>query len=1090
MPHPNPMKKQTWLFAMLSMVFATAATAQPALQTLITGGLNEPYGVAVDSRNNHYLTDSAHNRIVKYDPASGTVTNFAGVAGSAGSNDGLSVFARFFSPQGIVVARGGVVVADSGNHRIRLIADGSVSTLAGGTLGNQDGAGAAARFNGPAGLAADVAGNLYVADLVNNRIRKIDLANNVTTLPGTFRRPEGVTIDNATGTIYVADTGTHSIRAIAPNGTVTLLAGSGSQFISGRRDDLIATNALFSSPRGLLWVGGKVGLLVSDTGNGLVRRVYFNAALNTYSVETYLNQTLTAPIGLAVDNIGNFPVVDLGSHRLLNIQVTAPQAPVQDPQVGIVILSTNTFGQLRTELVPVVNSTFNNDVAVAILAERGTDTFFTLDPDANFPEDPGSRSTPQPYENGLIDWPFTIVNPAIDGSNVIVRAISTQDGRRSSKIVTARFQFKVANPVINGKNPGNFTLDVATEGAQLWYTTDGSAPVDASPSRLYTPGSRLNIVNGTNDVVFKVRAFKAGYAASAEIEKTFLYADLQNSSIGVTRDFNAGIGSTIVVPIDVKVASGDVLRSLQFRVEVTPVGAALPISSEFRYLHITTNDFVSLPIASSDEPLVSPSYLEGNTRGLAISFIGNTDLFPLPDFGNPDVKDIATVALVAVPIPAGATVGQRYNIGVRFPSATSDARQTPVNLTTFADRQIIITNISYVVGDSAIGRWYNAGDFGNGNLNNNDVNNAFLAAAGIFTPYPFTDVFDAMDAFPEDSAFAVGGDGQIRFLDWNVILDRSLRRSTNNWVRSWAAGGSRVTSSGVLNGLPNRPAEEISNNGPAWAADGSLNAATIENAKAGQGISVPVYANLKQNRSLKGLQFRVIVQPRDGASALTDRVQFIPNPNLPSPISLQGLESRLPLNQTVGAWSLTQNPFASALRNEGNLLGYVSFVVPAGAPEGGSYTIRFTNVDGSPDLRTQYALESLPGSVWVGGKARRAAEAISDEYKAKFFGSVDHRLAAPDADADDDGVSNLEEFKRGTSPTKLRFHDLRREWLADKEAFKLRWFGRKGETYRIERSSDLSRWTPIAENVAGAGDVQEVTDQPGGQAVFYRIRPQ
>ena len=304
--HHLIMKKQTWLVILLTMMFAVAATAQPSLQTLVTTGLAEPYGVAVDSKNIHYVTDSAHNRIAKYDPNSGVLTNFAGVFGESGRNDGPGVFAHFFSPQGIVAARGGLVVVDSGNHLIRFVAlDGTVTTIAGSTFGFKDGAGTAAQFNAPAGVAADAAGNIYVADLVNNRVRKIDLGNNVTTLPGTFARPEAVAIDKASSAIYVADTGNNSIKVIKTDGTVGVVAGSGSHFVAGYKDSLIGTNALFTSPRGLLWVGGKTGLLVSDTGNSLVRRVYYNTNFNTFSVETYVASStlLSAPLGLAVDNI-------------------------------------------------------------------------------------------------------------------------------------------------------------------------------------------------------------------------------------------------------------------------------------------------------------------------------------------------------------------------------------------------------------------------------------------------------------------------------------------------------------------------------------------------------------------------------------------------------------------------------------------------------------------------------------------------------------------------------------------------------------------------------------------------------------------
>ena len=566
------------------------------------------------------------------------------------------------------------------------------------------------------------------------------------------------------------------------------------------------------------------------------------------------------------------------------------------------------------------------------------------------------------------------------------------------------------------------------------------------------------------------------------------------SSIGITRDFAAGIGSTIVVPVDIKLATDDVLRSLQFRVEVTPDNGGSPVSTEFRYLHITTNDFIQLPVVSDVPPLVN-SYTTNSSTGLAISFISNTNLFPIANnnAGNLEVKDISTVALLAVPIPPDAQVGQTYTLSLRYPSGTSDGRQAIVNLTTFSDRKITVTNISYIVGDSATGTWYNAGDFGDGDLNNSDVNNAFLAATGIFTPYPFSDVFDAMDAFPEDSSVAVGGDGQIRFLDWNVISERSLRLSGNNWTRSWANGGVRVTSSGTLRGAPSLPAQSFSNaNGLAWLRDGVVGALTVENVSAGQGLGVPVYAKLGTGRQIKGLQFRAAVVAENGAPAIEQRVQFTPNPALPSPVSLQSFENRLPLNQTVGAWSLTQNAFVSPLQ-ESNLIGYISFKVPNNAKAGHRYSIHFSNVDGAPDLHTQYDFESRPGSVWVGTAALKPAEVISDEWKLHFFGSLDHPLATQDADPDGDSVTNLQEYLAGSQPTKLRLHNLQNDWRSalTHGGFRLRWFAEAGKKYVVERSGNLTSWTQLASDVTGSGDVKELTDtQATAETFFYRVRLQ
>ena len=135
---------------------------------------NYPYGVAVDSSGNVYVADSENSRI-RFITPSGTVTTLAG-NGTSGFLDGVGTYAQFNRPRGVAVdSSGNVYVADTNNHRIRLITpNGTVTTLAGsGSNLYADGVGTNAKFSSPSDVAVDSSGNVYVADQYNFRIRFI-----------------------------------------------------------------------------------------------------------------------------------------------------------------------------------------------------------------------------------------------------------------------------------------------------------------------------------------------------------------------------------------------------------------------------------------------------------------------------------------------------------------------------------------------------------------------------------------------------------------------------------------------------------------------------------------------------------------------------------------------------------------------------------------------------------------------------------------------------------------------------------------------------------------------------------------------------
>lgn len=251
-----------------------------------TATFNAIGGVAVGPDGTLYVADSGNYTIRKISTA-GIVSTLAGVAGSSGDTDGTGSGARLKDPQNLAIdAEGNIYVADGMGNVVRKIvaATGVVTTLAGnGAAGSADGTGVGAQFNDPTGITVDSAGNVYVADYGNDTIRKVTPAGAVTTIAGstgvtgnsggtgtaaTFNGPAGVGADGF-GNVYVADLGDSTIRKVDPTGFVTTVAG-----LAGASENIdgLSNNARFDGP-GDVCVSASGIVYVADSLNSTIRRI-------------------------------------------------------------------------------------------------------------------------------------------------------------------------------------------------------------------------------------------------------------------------------------------------------------------------------------------------------------------------------------------------------------------------------------------------------------------------------------------------------------------------------------------------------------------------------------------------------------------------------------------------------------------------------------------------------------------------------------------------------------------------------------------------------------------------------------------------
>jgi uncharacterized protein (TIGR03437 family) len=475
--------------------------------------INAPLGVAVDAAGNTYIADTANNMVRRVD-SKGAISTYAGTGTAGSSGDGsAATSAQLNGPQGLAVdSAGNLYIADTQNHRVRKVTGGTISTVAGSSTsgaGGDGGAAGSAQLNLPFGVAVDTAGNLYIAEFGNNRVRKVATNGNISTLAGNgvngfsgdggqatgamLNGPQAVAADSQ-GNVYVGDTANNRVRKVASNGVITTVAGSGDAGYSG--DGGAAVNAQVGNPAALA-VDTAGNIYIADASSR-VRKVFLSGIITTiagngtkgYSGDggSASNATLSGPSALAVNAAGSIWVADTFNNAVRLLQFTGGSTAVNAVTNG----ASNLSGPVSPgEVVVIYGSalgpqqltTFQTDASGRVPnAVAGTSVYF--------------NGAPAPVLYASSNQVAAIVPFGI-GNSLAQMYVQNQN------VTSAAFNLSVASQI-----PAVFTLNGSGAGqAAAINNKDGSINGAASPAKvgdyvqLYITGVGQTNPGGSDGVI-------------------------------------------------------------------------------------------------------------------------------------------------------------------------------------------------------------------------------------------------------------------------------------------------------------------------------------------------------------------------------------------------------------------------------------------------------------------------------------------------------------------------------------------------------------------------------------------------------------
>ena len=1044
--------------------------------------------------------------------------------------------------------------------------------------GFANGPAGSSRLNSPQHIAAAPNGGFVVADRLNHRVRFIDEDNVTSTmfglppsewvdLPGFFpgwadgpdewaesRDPIGIDVA-ANGAVFDTEAFYHVVRVAS--GFVSTNVGTTN----------LPITAVFNPSTGYYPTGVVVTITAADNNPlGPDARIFYTLDGND---PTLLSSqvpivngvgTLTLPAGV---DLGNLKV------RIYNGTVAGPvvsgQPTVYDP-VALQLSPNSGFYPSGVEVTVLSSSPggFGSQVQI----------HYTLDG-----TDPDQSDTPVPIIGGVgiinltgaVDLSMLRVrafNAGVPGpvtagqpTPVPLPGLSPSSG------------YFITNTVVTITNASNPT-GWFPPGTRLFYTLDQSEPTQSSPEIPITGGiGRLELTGPVNLVNLKVKAY-LGNTPGTTVQGqptsfvppriSFGFETPQEAS----SDFVAAPGQRFYAPIALTVPPGTTMYGLQFAVTVTNLTAPAPLvdydmSFESMLMELMPDGgFRTIPPATYSSRIVDIFTVPAGTNVIWVTNItmiysnlvfmndsqnligvGWLERYRFTNLYNTLSQDLITYSLphdrlftsasgqvvpggVSFVVPANASAGNTYRMNIIRPSANADGVAEDVFIETpdgsdptvpiSAVKELTIAERRYIVGDLAPFRWFNAGDFGNGSILNNDLEQVHQTVIyGVNAPPEGSDFEDAIDSCCVDTngvdrsgSFAswegndltinqIGfGDGELNIADLYVTFRRSLDPSLAWYTRYWSNGTRRAevvanTFRGQSTGMSAQSLEAyaVPNDVP-QASAASTEPPSVEfrvgavRGMPGQVVAAPIYASVKGPHPIRTLLLTLKVRAIDGPVGLTEPVTFNPHP-------LLGMPQFGGAGTTEGYGAAWVDPNHSGLYGEAQI-GTLHITIPQTANANTAILVEIARASASPNgvgvlpATTEDGVIIMENRTAIGWN-----DGIPDEWRIQYFGSLVNMLSHADGDADGDGMSNREEFKAGTNPMERLSRLLLQAGRGQTGPVSLRLPTVAGKQYVLEGSTSLNstEWSVINANVAGTGETIEIVPPTGGANYeFFRVR--